>query len=63
MSDDTFYCPAHQGTAPIEQRELVDMAEQGSGPGIPAYACTPCVLTGRTAALLALAPLGIRRAP
>lgn len=63
MTEETFYCPAHRGTAPVAQRELVGVAEQGSGPGIPAYACTPCVRTGRVTALLILAPVGIRRAP
>lgn len=62
-SEETFYCSVHRGTAPLDQRELLDVAEQCSGPGIPVYACMPCVRTGVSLVALGAPPLGVRRAP
>lgn len=40
----TGHCSIHRGGIPAGvEAVLVDAIEQGSGPGIPVYACRPCV--------------------
>lgn len=40
----TMHCSIHKGDIPATVRAvLVSAIEQGSGPGIPIYACQPCV--------------------
>lgn len=73
----TRHCSIHRGDIPAGVTAvLVSAIEQGSGPGIPIYACQPCVdrhevvpfadapeddiAAGRPAYPL---PSGIRRAP
>jgi hypothetical protein len=38
-----FRCVVHGGVTDAEQRVLVGVEEQCSGPGIPIFACQPCV--------------------
>lgn len=71
----THHCSIHRGDIPASVTAvLVSAIEQGSGPGIPIYACQPCVdrhkvvpfaeLPGDdTQAAYGQPPLGIRRAP
>lgn len=73
----TVHCAIHKGDVPDGVRAvLVDATEQGSGPGIPIYACQPCVDQhgivpfslgedehARIRPGLGAPPTGIRRAP
>ncbi len=44
----SFHCTIHKGAvADDAQRILIDSIEQGSGPGIPVYACRLCVTQHR----------------
>jgi hypothetical protein len=71
----TQHCTIHRGDIPAGVRAvLVSAIEQGSGPGIPIYACQPCVAEHEVVPFAELPgddaqgaygqrPLGVRRAP
>lgn len=71
----TQHCTIHRGDIPADVRAvLVSAIEQGSGPGIPIYACQPCVDRHEVVPFAELPsddaqaaygqpPLGVRRAP
>lgn len=67
----TFYCSVHrEQVADDAQRVLVSAIEQGSGPGIPLYACRLCVTQHSIKPFdlpddvaPCLPPTGVQRAP
>lgn len=71
----TQHCTIHRGDIPAGVKAvLVSAIEQGSGPGIPIYACQPCVAKHKVVPFAGdddsgpgrpvyPVPTGIRRAP
>lgn len=70
----TQHCSIHRGDIPDGVTAvMVSAIEQGSGPGIPIYACQPCVDQHKVVPFAELPagdvqaygqpPLGVRRAP
>lgn len=72
----TQHCSIHRGDIPFDVKAvLVSAIEQGSGPGIPIYACQPCVTKHKVVPFsdepddpapgrpVYPQPTGIRRAP
>lgn len=51
------WCPRHRGYVPDHEAQIVAVTVTGSGPGVPVYACHPCV---RTHGLVPAAHLGRR---
>ena len=56
----TRRCGKCRSYVPDREAQIVSMAETGSGPGVPAYACHPCV---RAHGLVPPAYLGNAAAP